>query len=219
MKAERINQNQIRFTLGAEDLKNRDIKLSELSYGSDKTKALFQDMMNTAQKEFGFDFSAQPIMIEAVPLSSGSIRITITKVHAPEKGEDLIPSITTPLGLGIPSLGASPEEEIPAAAPKAAPLPYNLFGFPDFHTLRETASLIPEDLNLPNRLYLDPQTNRYYIEIGSIRGNNVKVQSTLQTLSEYSDEHRHTPLMAGYMREHTRCLIRSRALQKLRAMV
>ena len=84
-------------------------------------------------------FSAQPIMIEAVPLSSGSIRITITKVHAPEKGEDLIPSITTPLGLGIPSLGGSPEEEIPAAAPKAAPLPYNLFGFPDFHTLRETS--------------------------------------------------------------------------------
>ena len=72
MKAERINQNQIRFTLGAEDLKNRDIKLSELSYGSDKTKALFQDMMNTAQKEFGFDFSAQPIMIEAVPLPSAS---------------------------------------------------------------------------------------------------------------------------------------------------
>ena len=130
MKAERINQNQIRFTLGAEDLKNRDIKLSELSYGSDKTKALFQDMMNTAKTEFGFDFSAQPIMIEAVPLPSGSIRITITKVQARKKGDGLIPSITRPLGLGMPSLGGSPEEEIPSA-PKTAPLPYYLFGFPD----------------------------------------------------------------------------------------
>ena len=69
MKAERINQNQIRFTLNAEDLSQRNIQISELSYGSDKAKALFHDMMIAAKQEFGFDFSSQPVVIEAVPLA------------------------------------------------------------------------------------------------------------------------------------------------------
>ena len=38
MKIERLNENQIRCTLNKEDLANREIKLSELAYGSDKAK-------------------------------------------------------------------------------------------------------------------------------------------------------------------------------------
>ena len=41
MKIERLNENQIRCTLSKEDLVNREIKLSELAYGSDKAKRLF----------------------------------------------------------------------------------------------------------------------------------------------------------------------------------
>ena len=48
MKAERINKNQIRFTLNKADLQERQLKVTELAYGSDKTKALFDDMMHTA---------------------------------------------------------------------------------------------------------------------------------------------------------------------------
>ena len=36
MKIERLNENQIRCTLNKEDLVNREIKLSELAYGTDK---------------------------------------------------------------------------------------------------------------------------------------------------------------------------------------
>ena len=45
MKIEKINENQIRCTLTREDLANREIKLSELAYGSEKAKSLFRDMM------------------------------------------------------------------------------------------------------------------------------------------------------------------------------
>ena len=50
MKAERINQDQIRFTLSAQDLQERNLKVSELAYGSEKTKALFDDMVKTAME-------------------------------------------------------------------------------------------------------------------------------------------------------------------------
>ena len=43
MKIEKINENQIRCTLTKEDLADRDIKISELAYGSGKTRELFQE--------------------------------------------------------------------------------------------------------------------------------------------------------------------------------
>ena len=69
MKIERINDNQIRCTLTKKDLADRQIKLSELAYGTEKAKALFRDMMQQASFECGFDAEDIPLMIEAIPIS------------------------------------------------------------------------------------------------------------------------------------------------------
>ena len=85
MKIEKINDNQIRCTLTKEDLANRQIKLSELAYGSENAKALFREMMQQAAFEFGFEAEDIPLMIEAVPMSSDSIILLISKVEYPEE--------------------------------------------------------------------------------------------------------------------------------------
>lgn len=85
MKIEKINENQIRCTLTREDLANREIKLSELAYGSEKAKSLFRDMMQQAADDFGFEANNIPLMIEAIPISADSIILIITKVEDPEE--------------------------------------------------------------------------------------------------------------------------------------
>lgn len=85
MKIERINNNQIRCTLTGQDLADRHLQLSELAYGSDKAKRLFRDMMQQASCELGFEAEDIPLMIEAIPLSGGSIMLNITKVEYPEE--------------------------------------------------------------------------------------------------------------------------------------
>ena len=47
MKIEKINENQIRCTLTKADLEDRQIRLSELAYGTEKAKSLFRDMKRT----------------------------------------------------------------------------------------------------------------------------------------------------------------------------
>lgn len=42
MKIERVNENQIRCTLNQADLASRQLKISELAYGSEKAKEHFQ---------------------------------------------------------------------------------------------------------------------------------------------------------------------------------
>ena len=107
MKIEKVNENQIRCTLTREDLLSRELKISELAYGTEKAKTLFRDMMRQANFEFGFEAEDIPLMIEAIPLNSECIVLIITKVEDPEELDTrfarFAPSVTednTSRGLG-----------------------------------------------------------------------------------------------------------------------
>ena len=85
MKIEKISDNQIRCTLTPADLEERQLKLSELAYGTEKAKSLFHDMMQQAAQDFGFEANDMPLMLEAIPTSPDSIVLIITKVENPEE--------------------------------------------------------------------------------------------------------------------------------------
>ena len=85
MKIEKVNDHQIRCTLTREDLADRELKLSELAYGTEKAKDLFREMMQQASFEFGFEAEDIPLMIEAIPLNSECIVLIITKVEDPDE--------------------------------------------------------------------------------------------------------------------------------------
>lgn len=85
MKIEKVNDHQIRCTLTKADLADRQLKLSELAYGTEKARDLFRDMMQQASVKFGFEADDIPLMIEAVPLNGDCIVLIITKVEDPEE--------------------------------------------------------------------------------------------------------------------------------------
>ncbi len=85
MKIEKVNDHQIRCTLTKADLADRELKISELAYGTEKAKNLFRDMMQQASYEFGFEAEDIPLMIEAIPLNADCIVLIITKVEDPEE--------------------------------------------------------------------------------------------------------------------------------------
>lgn len=85
MKIEKISETQIRCTLTKEDLLRRQLKISELAYGSEKARVLFREMMQQASYEFGFEAEDIPLMVEAIPLSTESVILVITKVEYPEE--------------------------------------------------------------------------------------------------------------------------------------
>lgn len=108
MKIERINDNQIRCTLTGEDLADRHLKLSELAYGSDKAKRLFHEMIQQASYEVGFEADDIPLMIEAIPLSGGSIMLNVTKVEYPEELDSRFSNFTD---FGDPAESFRPDHE------------------------------------------------------------------------------------------------------------
>lgn len=85
MKIEKLSDSQIRCTLNKDDLADRELRISELAYGTEKAKALFRDMMQQASYEFGFDAEDIPLMIEAIPVSAECLILVITKVEDPDE--------------------------------------------------------------------------------------------------------------------------------------
>lgn len=85
MKIEKISDNQIRCTLSKKDLVDRELRISELAYGTEKAKALFRDMIQQASYQFGFEADDIPLMIEAIPVSSECLILVITKVEDPDE--------------------------------------------------------------------------------------------------------------------------------------
>ncbi|MCL2707589.1 MAG: adaptor protein MecA, partial [Defluviitaleaceae bacterium] len=80
MRIEKISETQIKFILTNEDLAERNIKLNELSYGSDKAQLLFQEMMQQAMSECEFETANIPLMMEAVPLGEEGVMVMVTKL-------------------------------------------------------------------------------------------------------------------------------------------
>lgn len=85
MKIEKISDTQIRCILSKQDLAERELKLSELAYGSDKAKELFRELMLQASFECGFEADDIPLMIEAIPVSPESLVLVMTKVEDPDE--------------------------------------------------------------------------------------------------------------------------------------
>ena len=84
MKIERISENSIALTMNSEELRARNLKLSDLSYGSEKAHGLLIEMMQLADVEVGFKADA-PLAVEAVPLKEGDIKLIITKIFNPDE--------------------------------------------------------------------------------------------------------------------------------------
>ena len=219
MKAERINKNQIRFTLTKADLQARQLKITDLSYGSDKTKALFDDMMQQAVNEFGFDTSSgKPLMIEAIPISDESLMITVTQVTG---HEDLLSMFRS----NIPGAEMGPEEtalpfehkdksEPPVSESKETILVYTFASFDD---VLAAARLIQPGLRLRNQLYKNEHDGCYYLKIHYTRPNS-HIRYVMTLLTEYCASVTKDPFWISHMEEHNKLAVQTRALQKLAAM-
>ncbi|MCR4815289.1 MAG: adaptor protein MecA [Lachnospiraceae bacterium] len=125
MKIEKINDSQIRCILTKSELEKRNLKLSEIAYGSAKVKKLFRDMMHLAYIQCGFEADNIPLAIEVIPFRDYA-SIIVTKVEEPEELDTrysrFAPGVDSSGGIlseldrlfrGIASSGQFPEGELP----------------------------------------------------------------------------------------------------------
>ena len=245
MKLERVNDHQIRCTLTRADLAARQLKLSELAYGSDKAKKLFRDMMQKATYELGFEAEDTPLMIEAVPVSSDSIILIITKVEDPEELDtrfaNFAPSVhdsDTPNTLEelIQSLGSEAENVLdlfkkfrPQVSTESnqnssvesvveIPSGFELtkaFSFDKLDEVTKVAKLLSKFYNGENSLYKSEKSGKLILVIHKSQHTPEDFNKVCNIISEYGVSEKFTDSYAAYLEEHGDTIIKDNALLTL----
>lgn len=79
MKFEKINKDKIKVTLNSEDLSKNCIDFHSFMSNSDETHSLFLDVLDKAEKDYGFSTKNYNLKVETVALSDGNFILTITR--------------------------------------------------------------------------------------------------------------------------------------------
>ena len=216
MKIEKVNENQIRCTLSKKDLAERQIKLSELAYGSEKAKGLFRDMIEQANYEFGFEADDIPLMIEAIPLSGDNIILQITKVEYPEE-----------LDTRFSKFSETGEEEeelveessiLPEFQNEKADEMTNLtkmFEFKSLEQLERLSHVLAGFYEGENDLYKDETKNKLFLLVQKSNHTPEEFNKVCNVISEYAVHRKYTTAKEAFFKEHGKLLVKNRALQML----
>ena len=236
MKIEKVNENQIRCVLTKEDLADRQIKLSELAYGSEKAKGLFRDMIEQANFEFGFEADDIPLMIEAIPLSGDNIILQITKVEYPEEldtrfskfsaggpeEEDVAENhLFSDMQGADDVLGLFEkmkddlqqqveEKEVKEKKPEKLT---KLFELKDLNLVERLANVLGGYYQGENDLYKDENKNRFYLFVRKSNHSPEEFNKVCNIISEYASYKKYTSAAEAFFKEHGKLILKGNALQ------
>lgn len=234
MKIEKLNDNQIRCTLTHADLAARHLKLSELAYGTEKAKSLFRDMMEQASFDFGFEADNIPLMIEAVPVSSDTIVLIITKVEDPEELDTRFSKFTSAADSGTDPYetfnkleGAddlldlldkvkSAAADVSPAGEKTPDAPnVRLYSFENIDSVIRMAQLMGSLYQGANTLYRDSSNGFYVLALTRSDYTDNEFSKICNMLSEYGSPEKSAPEILAFLEEHCEVVIPADAIQQL----
>lgn len=225
MKIERISENQIKCTLNRSDLASRQIRMSELAYGTEKTKGLFQDMMEQASNEVGFDANDLPLMIEAIPVSMDCIVLMITKVEDPDEVDTKFSSFTRLNDLFSDATDKAPkapahklqkpmQNEFTSLSDAPASLD-RLFSFEDLDTVISFAHHIDGIYRGFNSLYKCRENNKFYLLLSKSNHNLKEFGLVCNSALEYGSKESLNFARIAYLDEHFEKILNGNAVQSL----
>lgn len=238
VKIEKLNDNQIRCTLTRADLADRELKLSELVCGTEKAKSLFQDMMQQASSQFGFETEDMPLMIEAVPASSDSIVLIITKVDDPEELDHKFSKFGSSIAnaghkkhLDLDKLEGADEildlinkvkeavvesaKDFSEIAEKEHMQKVRLFSFATLDSVILSSQLLKGLYDGANTLYKDTGNGIYVLALTQSSLTTTEFHKICNMLSEYGCLEKAPSSVLAYLEEHCEVMIAENALQKL----
>ncbi len=241
MKIEKVNENQIRCTLTKEDLASRQLKISELAYGTEKAKSLFRDMMQQANYEFGFEAEDIPLMIEAIPLNGECIVLIITKVEDPEEldtrfsrfapaneedeeeydeavneqleSSDDVMDLFRKLQESRKSSSESSRKHTKEEKASVSAQTDRIFRMDSIHAVMSAAQVTGTCFHGESTLYKDERSGKYLLTISQGEMSPEEFNKFHHVLSEYGSLCKN--LTTGYLKEHYPALICNHALQSL----
>ena len=215
MKIEKISNSQIRCILTGEDLASRQLRLSELAYGSEKARALFRDMMEQAAIQCGFDAENYPRFSNFAPSVQ---KDALPAQEPPSPLAQLLNSLKENSG-GAPGPAGAPGGKTPDETMKERRemlLTSRVYSFETMADVIRAAKVLSAAYTGRSSLYRDEKTGTLYLLLRMSGLEEVgAMQSTLAALSEYGRLEKVSPARQQYLITHCTPVCSTNALETL----
>ncbi|MCL1997943.1 MAG: adaptor protein MecA [Turicibacter sp.] len=208
MQIKKNSDIQIEFILTEVDLEEYDIKISELTHGSEKAHMLFQEMMYRAYTEHDFDAENTRLMVE-VRIEIKRVIVVVTKIAEAFENHKMggnwhpnwdIPDFMQAMLMGKDDFDP-PEQEVRNNA---------VFSFNDLDEIANAAKRI-RFVTCESRLYR--YTSRYFLIIQDDDPSSIATTETI--LGEYGERYGSKELSEAYLIEYGELIIPKLAIEKL----
>ena len=209
MRIEKISETQVKFILSKTDLEERDIKMTELAYGSEKTHKLFQEMMRQAHMECNFESENTPLMVEAMPVGKSHVVIVVTKISdtlEEERPFNLLPKSHSCDMFKTHGLKEPGEEEVLTES-------VSIFSFSQLDEAAHAAKRLNDYFMGQSHLY--KENGRFFLVIKEESNAAYAMMEAEMVLHEYGEKHVSNPLSEVYLAEHGELMIEQQAVEKL----
>ncbi|MCR4440998.1 MAG: adaptor protein MecA [Peptococcaceae bacterium] len=199
MKIRKINDDKVQIIITNQDLEERDFKKWELMPISPKAQELFQDILDMAYEECGFEIEEDSqLMVEAYPLSIDSFVVVMTKVRA-SYGNDHI-------SFFLPNQqGCEEDEESPERGTS------QVWVFSDLEACSQACSRIEPDYIEASSLY--KLEGQYYLTLSILPKTQPSVTAILGEYSEW------VPYDEAFLKEYGLLLIARDAVANMASIV
>ena len=209
MRIERISDTQMKFVLKTDDLKERDIKINELSYASDKTQQLFREIMTIVQDEGEFIEGETPLMFEAMRVGVDSLVVVVTKINdntaGKEKPFNLIPAARQECRFKKSGVVKTAETSVES---------HSVFSFENIDIMAAGISRLNE--NFAGDSQVRKMDNRYFLLLTNETPDTQTTAELEAVLYEYGQKHVSNAISFKYLQERGELIIEEDAVDKLK---
>lgn len=216
MKYKKINDATVQCIVSADDMSEYGLTLSDIFERNERGEEFLRDIIERAHEEVGYQINNGNIAMQITPLKDNGLVVTFTD-EGPATFKEMLQNLKEVLQEFSAELAGQEERERSrVAAQKAGEYDENrrMFVFASMHETMQYAATIPNTYSVKSHLY--KEGGDYYLVLEKNRlsykaFNRISAQAVeFGNLIAVSEER------MQYLEEHGECLIRNRAVSRLR---
>ena len=216
MKYKKIHDATVQCIVSADDMSEYGLTLSDTFERNERGEEFLRDIIERAHEEVGYQINNGNIAMQITPLKDNGLVVTFTD-EGPAAFKEMLQNLKEVLQEFSAELAGQEERERSrVAAQKAGEYDENrrMFVFASMHETMQYAATIPNTYSVKSHLY--KEGGDYYLVLEKNRlsykaFNRISAQAVeFGNLIAVSEER------MQYLEEHGECLIRNRAVSRLR---
>lgn len=214
MKYKKINDTTVQCIISGDDMTEYGLALSDILERSEKGEEFLRDIIERAHEEVGYDIGTGNIAMQITPLRDNGLSITFTE-NSPASIREVLQHVKEVLqGIGAEVSQMGQQETGESVQEKKAAETERMIVFSSLHVAMRYAASIPASVSVRSHLYKEEHAYYLILEKGRISYKNFN-RICAQAV-EFGTLIAATPERIQYLEEHGDCLIRERAMSRLR---